>query len=340
MHQIRHISGKYDRAQFPCSISAWSVPMFDTVIGNPPYMHLRDADTMASDHFNNLYLSLMYQSVLMLDDGGEMELITPRDFMKATGSIRLNEFIYGQGTITELVELGDQQVFINASPNCVMFHFRKGCYDRRARIDHVQKTFSVINGQILFTDHEYPVSFQDLFYVKVGAVSGADHLYTSPNGNTQFVCSKTNKTGYLRRMFYNVEDQELMQHKEQLLQRSIRKFTDENWYEWGRGYYVSPKERIYVNAKTRNDHPFYYHSCKAYDGSVLAIFPRWDATPDQCRQIAYELNNIDWNELGFVCGGRFLFSQRSLENSLLPKMFEKYYACLDDHAGVGVSKTE
>ncbi|GAA9841538.1 hypothetical protein VN0563_11700 [Helicobacter pylori] len=34
-----------------------------------------------------------------------------------------------------------------------------------------------------------------------------------------------------------------------------------------------------------------------------------------------KLNAINWQELGFVCDGRFLFSQRSLENALLPKDF-------------------
>ncbi len=27
------------------------------------------------------------------------------------------------------------------------------------------------------------------------------------------------------------------------------------------------------------------------------------------------LNEVDWTDLGFVCDGRFLFSQRSLENA-------------------------
>lgn len=36
------------------------------------------------------------------------------------------------------------------------------------------------------------------------------------------------------------------------------------------------------------------------------------------------LNAVDWKELGFVCGGRYLFSQKSLENSKLPEVFHKY----------------
>jgi adenine-specific DNA-methyltransferase len=30
---------------------------------------------------------------------------------------------------------------------------------------------------------------------------------------------------------------------------------------------------------------------------------------------------VDWEDLGFVCDGRFLFTQRSLEQTPLPKVF-------------------
>ena len=36
------------------------------------------------------------------------------------------------------------------------------------------------------------------------------------------------------------------------------------------------------------------------------------------------LNQVNWEELEFVCDGRYLFSQRALENSVLPDTFEIY----------------
>ena len=33
---------------------------------------------------------------------------------------------------------------------------------------------------------------------------------------------------------------------------------------------------------------------------------------------------VNWQELGFVCDGRFLFTQRSLQNSLLPDGFARF----------------
>ena len=75
--------------------------------------------------------------------------------------------------------------------------------------------------------------------------------------------------------------------------------------------------RIYVNTKTRNKKPFFLHPCKAYDGSILAIFPKFKVDSTMLQEICDKLNDTDWQELGFVCDGRFLFSQRSLENAML-----------------------
>jgi adenine-specific DNA-methyltransferase len=55
---------------------------------------------------------------------------------------------------------------------------------------------------------------------------------------------------------------------------------------------------------------------------VLALFPR---VPGMDMALAADLLNdqVDWAELGFICDGRFLFTQRTLQNCLLPPVFEK-----------------
>ncbi len=45
------------------------------------------------------------------------------------------------------------------------------------------------------------------------------------------------------------------------------------------------------------------------------------------------LNEVDWQELGFVCDGRFIFTQRSLQNCLLPDKFSRYLP-LEKHKDV------
>lgn len=300
---------------------------FDTIIGNPPYVRFQDIsdetkellDMEMFDERTNLYLFFIYKSILHLNDGGELIFITPRDFLKATSAIELNKFIYKNGTITDIIDLGDKPIFKDYSPNVIIFRFQKGDFSRTTNI---VKNFKNINGQLLFVNNDYSINFNDLFYVKVGGVSGADKIFTNEEGNMDFVFSKTRTTGNTKKMFYNVESDKLLPHKDRLLKRKIKKFNEDNWYQWGRVFHENDKERIYVNCKTRIENPFFTHNCKSYDGSVLAVFPKFEV--EDMNELVTLLNEVDWNELGFVCDGRFLFSQKSLENCVLPEQFEKF----------------
>jgi len=254
-----------------------------------------------------------------LNDKGELIFITPRDFLKATSSIKLNNFIFQNGTITDLIDLGDKKVFNGASPNCIIWRFEKGNFTRKT---NVTKEFVFCNGQLLFTDTYYPLYFNDVFSVKVGAVSGNDKIFSNEEfANEEFVCSSTYKTGETRKMIFNIKNAYLEKHKDELINRGIRQFDETNWWQWGRLHHISDRKRIYVNAKTRNKKPFFTHKCKNYDGSVLAIFPK-NQNADE-KLLCEKLNSVNWYELGFVCDGRYIFSQKSLENSLLPDYFKK-----------------
>lgn len=301
---------------------------FDTIIGNPPYVRYQDIlpatkaklDHARFDRRSNLYLPFIEKAVQHLKPHGELIFITPRDFIKATAAARLNAFLYEQGTITDFLDLGDARIFGSFTPNCAIWRFEKGDFSRRT---NGGQAFTIAGGQLMFVSAAYPLNFSDLFSVKVGAVSGADDVFTSAkHGNVEFVCSTTVADGHLRRMICGVPHPALAKHKLRLLGRRIRCFDEASWWQWGRDYFHSEAPRVYVNCKTRRANPFFWHPAKAYDGSVLAVFPKCaDIDP---KQLAADLNKVDWNALGFVCGGRFLFTQRSLENCRLPASFKKY----------------
>lgn len=185
-----------------------------------------------------------------------------------------------------------------------------------------------MQGQLLFTKKHYFIPFKALFCVKVGAVSGADGIFSHDIlGNQEFVGAETIRTGQCKRMIYGDYGRTctyLQGFKEVLKKRKVRAFDDSNWWKWGRDYYKSVLPRIYVNTKTRQKQPFFLHSCMAYDGSVLAIFPKFPCDVQQLADVCARLNAVHWEELGFVCEGRFLFAQRSLENTLLEDSFVVY----------------
>ncbi|MCK9387457.1 MAG: class I SAM-dependent methyltransferase [Sulfuritalea sp.] len=307
---------------------------FATVIGNPPYVKARDIqpETAAKlrsrllDGHANLCLHFIEKCVRHLAPGGELILITPRDFLKATGAGRLNTWLFDQGTITDFEELGDAKVFAGAAPNCAIWRFEKGNASHRLKDG---RRMALSGGQLMFTRGIYSLPLASVFAVKVGAVSGADDIFRNQEfANTEFVWSKTAQTGATKRMIYL--DREgplpyLEQFKQRLLARRVTRFDESNWWKWGRRHYVSDAPRIYVNGRTRNATPFFLHPCNDYDGAVLALFPyRTKLKAADMKRLTAMLNDVDWHELGFVCDGRFLFSQRSLEQALLPEAFAEF----------------
>jgi adenine-specific DNA-methyltransferase len=296
---------------------------FDTIIGNPPYVRFQDIelstkfklDMTLFDQRTNLYLFFIHKSIQHLKEGGELIFITPKEFLKATSSVKLNEFIFENGTITDLIDYGDTPIFKGFSPNVIVWRFEKGNFSRNT---NVSKKFTFSNGQLYFTNNEYSTKFSDYFFVKVGAVSGADKIFEHEDGE-DFVCSYTRKTGKTKKLIFEQKHEHLEKYKDKLIQRKIKKFDEGNWWKWGRLHFQSDLPRIYVNSKTRQKNPFFLQESKFYDGSILAIFPKWE-NPD-LEKIRDFLNSVDWDELGFITDGRYIFSQRSLENSLLP-LFE------------------
>ena len=305
---------------------------FATIIGNPPYVRYQDiAETtrawLPGEHFDgrsNLYLFFIEKCLRHLEPGGELIFITPRDFLKATSAVNLNRLLHEAGTITDFIELGDARIFDGATPNCAIWRFEQGNFSRRTRYEAGGSTderhFLYAGGHLAFTHADYTVPLAEVFSVKVGAVSGADAIFASDrHGTMDFVCSHTAKTGQTKRMIFQTPHPALKRHKKALLARRIRRFDEQSWWQWGRLHPISERPRIYVNCKTRSPQPFFLHPCNNFDGAVLALFPH-DPAAD-LEKLCAMLNLVDWAELGFVCDGRYLFAQRSLQQALLPETF-------------------
>ena len=304
---------------------------FDTIIGNPPYVRFQDiaVDTrkrLKSELFDkrsNLFLFFIEKCIRHLKPSGELVFIVPREFIKLTAARKLNAWLYEQGSITHFYETGDTRVFGEHTPNCAIFRFEKG------RVDHRMadgRRFVEVDGQLMFLRDDYSVRFADVFMVKVGAVSGADNIFTHPKGNMEFVCSKTVETGETRRMLYGIKHPHLEKHKAELLARRVKTFDESNWWQWGRAFPINLNPRIYVNGRTRKREPFFLHDCNSFDGAVLALFTKNRRMPRrELIECMLMLNrNVDWQELGFVCDGRFLFTQRSLQTCVLPEKFSRF----------------
>lgn len=304
---------------------------FATIVGNPPYVRYQDIAVNTRkrlksplfDKRSNLFLFFIEKCIRHLEPGGELVFIVPREFIKLTSARKLNAWLFTQGSITHFFETGDVRVFAGATPNCCIFRFEKDRFDRRMDDG---RTFTEVDGQLMFLRENHSVRLADLFEVRVGGVSGADPVFRHPEGNLDFVCSKTADTGETRRMIYGIEHPALLPHKQRLLARRVRKFDEANWWHWGRHFPVNDDPRIYVNGRTRKPEPFFLHDCPNFDGAILALFPknRRMRRRDLIECTMMLNHEVDWQQLGFVCDGRFIFTQRSLQTCLLPDKFSRY----------------
>tara|TARA_B100000287_G_scaffold434124_1_gene497694 strand:+ start:835 stop:1992 length:1158 start_codon:yes stop_codon:yes gene_type:complete len=303
---------------------------FDTIIGNPPYVGFKEIvestksklDLNKFDKRTNLHVFFIDKCMKHLKDHGEIIFVTPRDFIKQTSAIPLINSLHETGTITHFYDYGDKVLFSGFSPNCAIWRFEKDNFSRKTKLLNSKVVDQQnVGGQFVFSSTLYDYNLSDLFDVKVGGVSGMDSIFVSPNGNEEFVYSKTHTTGNTRRMYYNTKNKFLESKKEDLLKRKLKTFDESNWWMWGRDFTKNNHKRVYVNCKTRRKNPFFTHTCKNYDGSVLALFIKDQALDEQ--ECARVLNSIDWDDLGFKVGGRYCFSQKALQNTKIPKKIAK-----------------
>lgn len=294
----------------------WDEKM-DTIIGNPPYIRFQEIPESTKqklppvlDNRANLFLFFIWRAIDLLNNNGELIFIVPRDFIKLTAARQLNERLYNEGGFTFWKEYGDEKIFTGASPNVAIFRWVKG--------EKHQIPINYNNGYLSFSDKKTGILLSELFDIRVGGASGLNEVFIESSGNIDLVVSTTKKTGNTKKAHYKEQpDEYLFQYKEQLMNRGIKHFTEKNWWEWGRKIRpVLEGDKIYVNCKTRDEHPFFTHSSGWYDGSILALIPkyRWYNSIDE---VIEQLNNNNWAEQGFKVGGRLIFGQKSLLNAYL-----------------------
>lgn len=303
---------------------------FDTIIGNPPYVGFKEIvdntksklDLAKFDKRTNLHVFFIDKCLKHLKSNGEIIFLTPRDFIKQTSAIPLINELHKTGTITHFYDYGDEVLFTGFSPNCAIWRFEKDNFSRKTELLNSQIVDQQnIGGQFVFSNTTYDYKLSDIFDVKVGGVSGLDSVFVNPNGNEDFVYSKTHTTGNTRKMYYNTRNAFIESKKQELLKRKLKTFDESNWWLWGRDFVNNNKKRVYVNCKTRKSNPFFTHTCNKFDGSILALFLRdQNLNAKHCAKV---LNSIDWGDLGFKVGGRYCFSQKALQNTKIPNKIAK-----------------
>ena len=304
---------------------------FKTIIGNPPYV--KQKQTV------NLYIKFIELCFEYLDDdGSEMIFIVPSDFIKLTSAAGIIDKMTRAGSFTDFLFPNDEKLFEGASIDVLVFRYEKGCHSKTVNLNGKSVYCNVNKGIVTFSDTEVPTgavavaeaassSFDSRFHVYVGIVSGRDEIYRSPLGNIEVLTDKDR----VDRFIYTTEfpsnypeiDEHLLKHKDELLERRIKKFSESNWFEWGaprnissiRKYWAHPC--IYIRNITRQKEVAFIRNVQYFGGSLLCLVPKTDAAAAALDQIVEYLNSPVFQK-DYMYAGRFKIGHKQISTAIMP----------------------
>ena len=291
-------------------------PKFRTIIGNPPYVQRRGAI--------NLYLEFIERCLDLLDGAGaEMIFIVPSDFIKLSRAAPLLERMMATGAFTHFLFPNNEGLFSGAAVDVLVFRYEVGRASTEGTLVNGESKFCTLtNGIITFADTPSAAGpvMSDLFTIHVGLVSGKDEVYKVPFGNIEVLADKDKRDRFIFATSYptgNAEiDTHLAAHKAALMERRIKKFTEENWFEWG-----APRNRqtmdtkkgqpcIYVRTLTRKQEVAFVGTVEPFGGALLCMIPK---EPMALEEITALLNNPN-TQKEYLYSGRFKIGQKQLCN--------------------------
>jgi adenine-specific DNA-methyltransferase len=114
-------------------------------------------------------------------------------------------------------------------------------------------------------------------------------------------------------------DEYMLSHKQVLMDRKIKKITENNWYSWGalRNVETIKKRKgekcIYIKNVTRSDEVCFEGAVQYFGGGLLIMIPK--KKMDIKKVIDYINSNTF--KSNYMYAGRFKIGHRQLENAFL-----------------------
>lgn len=293
---------------------------FKTIIGNPPYVKHRTG---------NLYLKFIELCYGLLDTGGELIFIVPSDFIKLTSASALIDTMTKHGAFTDFLFPHDEKLFDGASIDVVIFRYEKDNTTKRSVVNGKEMFCNVNNGIITFSESEVvgtPIS--DLFNVYVGLVSGRDEIYRVPIGNIDVLTDKGRIDKYIFTETFPTTspaiNSHLLSHKTELMARRIKKFSEENWFEWGAPRNLKTiqanlgKPCIYVRNMTRSKEVAFIGSVQYFGGGLLCLIPAVESVTSDTLTSIVTLLNSETFQKDYLYAGRFKIGHKQVSNVIIP----------------------
>ena len=292
---------------------------YKTIVGNPPYIRTKKG---------NLYIDFTEKCYNLLDANGELIFIVPSDFLKLTSASKLLNVMMSHGTFTHIFHPHNEKMFANASIDVIIFRYCKNSLiEKKVLYNDKLLYISNSNGLITFDEkvNNNNVLFQDYFDIYVGLVSGKEEVYKNEElGNIEVLNGHNKFEKYIYIETYPCENEKineyLIEHKNELITRGIRKFNEKNWFEWGAPRNISTinsnlgKDCIYIYNLTRKSDVSFLGKVSYFGGGLLMLKPKKKC---DLNKIVTYINSTTF-KANFMFSGRFKIGHRQICNSYIP----------------------
>lgn len=295
------------------------VVKYKTILGNPPYVKTNKG---------NLYIDFIDRCVDYLAEEGELVFIIPSDFLKLTSAVKTINKMMEIGHFTDIYHPHDEHLFDNATIDVIVFRYVKTKNkDNKIQYNGTEMYINANNGIITFSDNELTDNkiISDFFNVYVGMVTGKEKIYKNKElGNFKMLNGKDKIDDYIFIKEYPSTDVKinkyLEENKEVLIKRKIKKFNENNWFEWGAPRNISKieenlgKKCIYVKNLTRNDEIAFKGEVNYFGGSLIMLLPKEETT--DLDEIVEYLNTEEFKK-NYTYAKRFKIGQKQLLNGII-----------------------
>ena len=295
---------------------------YKTIVGNPPYVKTKKG---------NLYIDFTEKCYKLLDDNGELIFIVPSDFLKLTSSSKLLNKMMENGTFTHIYHPHNEKLFEGASIDVIIFRYCKNkLLEKKIMYNDKLQYITNSDGLITFTNEENTnkVMFKDYFDIYVGIVSGKEEVYKNEElGNIEVLNgeNKVEKYIYIEEFPSNNDkiNKHLLNYKKDLIERQIRKFNKDNWFEFGATRNMTTinanlgKDCIYIYNLTRKSNVAFLGKVSYFGGNLIILIPK--KSIDLNNMISFI--NSDIFKSNFMFSGRFKIGHRIISNSFIPNEY-------------------
>lgn len=292
--------------------------IYDTIIGNPPYIKTSKS---------NLYIDFIEKCYNLLNENGELIFIIPSDFFKLTSSSKLLNIMIKNGTFTHIYHPNNENLFENASIDIIIFrYYKNNKLDKIVLYNDIKMYINNSDGLITFSQNKNTNDkiFKNYFNIYVGIVSGKDEIYKNNKfGNIDVITGNNVSEKFIFINKYPSDNKKineyLLKHKDELLKRRIKKFNENNWFEWGAPRNINTieeninKDCIYIHNLTRLKNVAFKGKVNYFGGNLLILIPKEQINLD----IFVDYLNSDIFKSNFMFSGRFKLGHRQISNSYI-----------------------